>query len=100
MSNQRLPAFAISAALALVLASVAPSFEETAAAQGGQRAQIWLVQGTLPRLATQQALLGFARSHNARRLQENTDVPIRDRRWQGNIVAKFSRPLGDVQFSV
>jgi hypothetical protein len=71
-----------------------------ALAQGGQRAQVWIVQGSLPRLPTQRALLGFARSHHTRRVQEITDVPIPERRWQGHLITKFNRPLGDVQFNV
>ena len=87
------------AALALALA-IAPLPFGDAVAQAGQRAQVWIVQGALPRLPTQRALLGYARSHNARRVQEITDVPIPQRRWQGHLITKFRRPLGDVQFNV
>jgi hypothetical protein len=91
-------ALAIVSVLALGVA-IAPLGEDVAA-QGGQRAQVWIVQGRMPRLPTQQALLGYARSHNARRLREIDDVPIPQRRWQGHIVTKFARPLGDVQFTI
>ncbi len=87
-------------AAAAVALALAPLPFGDAVAQAGQRAQEWIVQGTLPRLPSQRALLGFARSHNARRVQEITDVPIPQRRWQGHLVTKFSRPLGDVQFNV
>lgn len=84
----------------IALAGAIAPLGEDADAQGRLRAQVWIVQGRMPRLPTQRALLGYARSHNARRLRETTDVPIPERRWQGHIITKFSRPLGDVQFTV
>ncbi len=91
--------------LLLLLPAIAFAFAvaplgEAASAQGGLRAQVWIVQGRMPRLPTQQALLGYARSHNVRRVEEIRDVPIPERRWQGHFITKFSRPLGDVQFTV
>ncbi len=84
----------------LALAGAIAPLGEEAAAQGGLRAQVWLVQGRIPRLPSAQSLLGYARSHNARRLTETSEPQLRDRKWLGSLVTKFSRPLGDVQFTV
>jgi hypothetical protein len=86
------------AAVVVLLVALWPMGESSA--QRGQHAKVYVVQGRIPRLPTQRALLGYGRSHNERRLQEIDDVPLRERRWQGNIITQFSRPLGDVQFTV
>ncbi|MFO0692968.1 MAG: hypothetical protein U0230_05390 [Polyangiales bacterium] len=95
--SRRLSALTLFLALGMAIAAVLP----TAAAQGGLRATIYLVQGNVPRnLPTVQQLLRYARSHQARSFQEITDKPIRERRWDGTLVISFNRPLGDLEYSI
>jgi hypothetical protein len=68
--------------------------------QRGLRASVYLVQHVLPRNLTERSLLGFARGHNARRLQETSDRPLAERQWKAEMVTAFSRPPGDLEFHV
>ena len=87
------------AILALLLGSVValatPSLVE---GQRGLRARVFLVQHRLPRGGSERALLGFARSHNARRLRETTDQPIPERQWRAEMIVSFNRSPGDLEF--
>lgn len=69
-------------------------------AQGNLRAQAYITQQRIPRGLTEQGLIRFARGHQARRLSETTSQPIRERKWRGNLVVAFNRPIGDLQFQV
>lgn len=68
--------------------------------QRGLRANVYLVQHVLPRNLTERGLLGFARGHNARRLQETTDRPLAERQWKAEMITSFNRPPGDLEFHV
>jgi|GEM_PF-880417 len=69
-------------------------------AQRRLRAQIYLTQAQIPRNLSERALIGFARGHNARRLQETTSEPIPQRKWLGDLVIAFAAPPGDLEFHV
>jgi len=64
------------------------------------RAQVFITQRAIPRRLTERGLVRFARSHNARRLQETTDAPIPERKWLANMVTSFNRAPGDLEFQV
>ncbi len=83
--------------LGSVVALATPALVE---GQRGLRARIFLVQHRLPRGGSERALLGFARSHNARRLRETTDQPIPERKWKAEMITSFNRPPGDLEFHV
>lgn len=84
---------------ALALAPALPS-ESTAEAQrgGGLRATVYVTQAAIPRGLSERALLGFARGHQARQMQETTDTPLPERRWLGNLVIQFSAPINDLEY--
>jgi hypothetical protein len=63
------------------------------------RAQIYLTQARIPRNVTERGLIRFARSHNARRLQE-TSGPIAERTWRAEMVTAFNRSPGDLEYQV
>jgi len=69
-------------------------------AQRRLRAQIYLTQAQIPRNLSERALIGFARGHNARRLQETTSEAIPQRKWLGDLVIAFAAPPGDLEFHV
>ncbi len=72
----------------------------SAEAQRRLRAQVYLTQARIPRSLTERGLIGFARRHQARRLQETTSQPIPERQWRANMVTSFNRPVGDLEFQV
>ena len=88
--------------LALVLGALGmdPLTSSTASAQRGLRARVYLTQARIPRSLSERGLIGFARRHNARRLQETTDQPVAERQWRANMVTAFNRPVGDLEFQV
>jgi len=69
-------------------------------AQRRLRAQIYLTQAQIPRNLSERALIGFARGHNARRMQETTSEAIPQRKWLGDLVIAFAAPPGDLEFHV
>jgi hypothetical protein len=70
------------------------------AQRGRLRAQVYLVQAQIPRGMSERALIGFARSHHARRLMETTDSPLAQRKWLADLVISFTQPPGDLEFHV
>ncbi len=72
---------------------------EPAEAARGLKAQVYLTQHKIPRGLSEKALLGFARSHNAKILQES-DGDVKSRKWKANLVVAFNQPVDDMEFSV
>lgn len=87
-------------ACAFVCAATVIAVPETSFAQRAARAQIFLTQTAIPANLSERALLGFARSHSARRLTETDGVPFRDRTWNGSLVINFASAPGDLEFHV
>ena len=89
------------AALATLLAALAISagalVPEDAGAQRSLRAQIHVTQAAVPRGLSERALIGFARGHAARTLQESTDAEIESRRWLANMVIAFNSTPNDME---
>lgn len=93
-------------ALSLCVASLAISALAvfalpTAEAQrrgGGIRASIYLTQAAVPRGLTEKALIGFARGHQARTMEETQEADLAQRRWLGNMVIQFSQPIDDLEY--
>ena len=69
-------------------------------AQRRARAQIYLTQARIPPNMTERSLIGFARGHAARNMNETTSEPIPQRKWLGDLVVAFSAPPGDLEFHV
>jgi hypothetical protein len=64
----------------------------------GLRANVFVVQQTIPRGLTAQGLVRFGRAHRARRMTEDRTNPIPERQWKGQLIVDFNRPIGDIQF--
>jgi hypothetical protein len=62
------------------------------------RASAYVTQAAIPRGLTEKALIGFARGHNARALEESTEAEIPSRRWLANLVVAFNAPPGDLEY--
>lgn len=86
--------FGLAAAFAIAFAVLVQPAEA-----GGLKAQVFLTQNKIPGGLSEKALLGFARSHNAKILQETTG-DIKDRKWKANLVVSFNGPVDDMEFSV
>jgi hypothetical protein len=87
--------FGLAAAFAIAFAVLV----QPAEAARGLKAQVYLTQHKIPGGLSEKALLGFARSHNAKILQETTG-DIKARKWKANLVVSFSQPVDDMEFSV
>jgi len=84
--------------LAIAGAAVALSAPTAVEGQRGLRAQIYFTQRRIPNRLSERGLKGFARRHNARRLQETTDRPLAEREWKAEMIVAFNRPPGDLEF--
>lgn len=93
------PKIAAAAALLAALAGVTLP-ELGAEAQGRLRAAIYLTQARIPARMSERQLIAFARRTHARRMMERTDMEVRQRRWEGNLILAFNRPPGDLEFHV
>lgn len=82
----------------VALTALPSSWMPAAEAQRGLRATIYVTQAAIPRNLTERALLGFARGHQARVMNETTDTPLNQRRWLGNMVIQFSAPIDDLEY--
>lgn len=66
---------------------------ERAESQRGPKAQIFVVQRSVPRtLPGRDGHVQFGRKHHKRTLQEVTDVPVSERSWLARLIVKFDRP--------
>ena len=93
------------ARVCLVLAAVAVGVlvcvpNAHVSAQRGLSARVFLTQNRIPNNLSERGLVGFARSHNARRLRETTESALNDREWRAEMVTAFSRPPGDLEYHV
>lgn len=85
-------------ALCLFAALAVPSSGADAAQ--GLRAKILLTQKGIPSKLGANGVLKFAKTHRAKRLYEVQDRPISDRYWHATMVARFDRPVGDLEFEI
>lgn len=88
---------------ALLGLAVLGTMAADAGAQRGRRArshgaQVLITQARLPQLPTEQALLGWARSHSTRFLDETTEVELSQRQWLATMVVSFTREVGDLEY--
>ena len=86
--------------LALLVTAIAAPPPGPADAQGRLRAQAFMTQARVPRGLDERGLLSFVRHNRTARLQEVTDRPLAERDWRANLVVKFNRPLGDLEYHV
>jgi len=85
----------VGTAALLLLAALAPIAEA-----GSLKAQVYLVQATIPRTLSEKALIGFARKNNNRILREATDADVKARKWNATMVVAFNAPVNDLEFTV
>lgn len=95
MKISKLSVLALAVAAVLLGAALTPVAEA-----GGLKAQVFLVQGNVPRTLSEKALLGFARKNNQRILREATDAEVKSRKWNANLIVSFNQPVGDLEFTV
>lgn len=62
------------------------------------RAQVYVTQAAIPRGLSEKALIGFARGHQARSMNETTEAEIESRHWLGNMVVSFNSAPGDLEY--
>jgi len=85
------------AALSISLGALSTSFVPHVGAQR-LRATVFVTQAVIPRGLTEKALIGFARGHQARIMQESTEADLAQRHWAGNMVVQFNSPPGDLEY--
>jgi hypothetical protein len=91
----------VSALVAIGGAIALPSFDATAQRRGGRlRAQVYLTQARIPGSLTERSLIGFARGHSARILNETTEAQLNDRKWLANLVVAFNAPVNDLEYHI
>lgn len=86
--------------LTLLVTAISSPAATPVDAQGRLRAQVFMTQARVPRGLDERGLLRFVRSHRTARLQEVADRPLAERDWRANLVVKFNRPLGDLEYHV
>jgi hypothetical protein len=84
---------AISSIVAVAIGAVAPPVQAQRL-----RVNVYVTQAAIPRGLSEKALIGFARGHQARALNETTEADIASRHWLANMVAAFSGPPGDLEY--
>jgi hypothetical protein len=84
-------------ALSIALGAIATAFAPPVAAQR-LRATVFVTQAAIPRGLTEKALIGFARGHQARIMNETTETDLAQRHWTGNMVVQFSTSPGDLEY--
>lgn len=97
MTTANLPRIALASLIALGFALFAPNLPAEA---GHLQAKPFLLTDRIPRGASEQQLLRFARKHHAKALQESKEPNQNDRKWRANLVVSFNRPVGDLEFQV
>lgn len=98
MTSKRLSLSSASRVLAFGLLVTAMLVTGPAQA-GGTKATVFLTQAKIPGGLSEKALIGFARGHNAKILQETTG-DVKTRKWKANLVVSFNRPIDDMEFQV
>jgi hypothetical protein len=64
------------------------------------KAQIYLVQATIPKTLTEKSLIAFARRNANKLLRETPEGEVKTRKWKADMVVSFSRPVDDMEFQV
>ena len=64
------------------------------------KAQVFLVQTKIPNKLTEKALIAFARRNANKLLREQTDAPVKERKWQADMVVSFNAPVNDMEFQI
>lgn len=90
----------VSGLMAIGLCAGAVLYQPASAEGAATKASTWLVQKKIPKRLSEGGLLRFARSNNARRLQETQEADIASREWKAEMVTSFNRPPGDFEFQV
>jgi hypothetical protein len=80
---------------ALCVMAIAPI-----AAAASLKAQIFLVQATIPKQLTERSLIAFGRRNANKLLRETTDGDVKSRKWKADMIVAFSRPVDDMEFQV
>ena len=88
------------AAAALCTSLLAIAAFPLAVEAGSLKANVYLTQHKIPNGLSESGLLGFARSHSAKRLQETTEEKIEERKFIAEMVTQFNAPPGDLEFHV
>jgi hypothetical protein len=85
----------------LVCLAVAPSLAPSPAeGQPRNSAQIYIVQGRVPKsLPGADGIVRFGKKNHRNTLQE-TSGPIRDRSWLAKLIVKFAKPIGDWEYDI
>ncbi|HMI93487.1 MAG TPA: hypothetical protein VK509_19075 [Polyangiales bacterium] len=95
MNRRILVSLLAATAVALTAFALAPIAEAASL-----KAQVYLVQAKIPSKLTEKALIGFARKNANKLLREATDAPVKERKWQAEMVISFSAPVNDMEFQV
>ena len=95
MKTSKLSVLALLGAVVLFITALAPMAEAA-----GLKAQVFLVQTTVPRTLTEKALLGFARKNNNKLLREETGEEVKKRKWTAQMIIAFNKPVDDLEFQV
>ena len=95
MNRRILVSLFAATAVALAAFALAPIAEAASL-----KAQVYLVQAKIPAKLTEKALIGFARKNANKLLREATDAPVKERKWQAEMVISFSAPVNDMEFQV
>jgi hypothetical protein len=67
---------------------------------GALKAQIFLLQTSIPNKLSEKALLGFAHAHANKLLRESNEGEVKTRKWKADMVVSFNMPVGDMEFQV
>lgn len=95
MKRRILVSLLTAGAVALAALALAPIAEAA-----GLKATVFLVQAKIPGTLTEKGLIGFARKNANKLLREQTDAPVKERKWQAEMVISFSAPINDMEFQV
>jgi hypothetical protein len=74
------------------------SMPAKASAAAPLRAKVLITQTAIPQNLNERKLIAFAKSHNAKRLQETKDVPVKQRRWFAEMVVAFNSSPADLEY--
>jgi hypothetical protein len=84
-------------ALSIAIGALVTALAPPVAAQR-LRATVYVTQAAIPRGLSEKALIGFARGHQARIMNETTETDLAQRHWTGNMVVQFSAAPGDLEY--
>ena len=64
------------------------------------KAQVFITQAKIPTGLSEKALIGFARTNHQKLLHETKTDPVKERKWQAQMVISFTRAVDDLEFNV